>query len=190
MQSAVITLVLRQIGTRGLSTVSHPSAGLGAIKGLLRVAVSLGSCMSTGYRWRNSLVSPSRCKAKTDINITMKHHKGYFFIAFTSLNNISFFIIISSWPRSCAAGWLVIYFFPEGFETSFSPAELPETPLCRMHRARSACQLVVKGRRNGWGELQGMGNIRSILSCVVERGASAGPTELCKVSFFPMTFSN
>lgn len=42
-----------------------------------------------------------------------------------------------------------------------------------------------------------MGNIRSILSCVVERGASAGwceerfgHTELCKVSFLSFTFFN
>lgn len=39
MQSAVITLVLWQIGTRVWSTVLHPSAGFGAIKGLLRIAL-------------------------------------------------------------------------------------------------------------------------------------------------------
>lgn len=115
------------------------------------------------------VVSPSGWKAKTDINITMKHHKGYCFIAFTTVWVMFlifyYYFILASLLCSRLVGFLFLLW--RIWNLSFSPAELPETPLCRMHRARSACQLVVKGRRRGWGERRG--NISSLLSCGGQR---------------------
>lgn len=163
MQSAVITLShLRQIGTRGLSTVSHPSAELGAMKGLRGVAVSQSVCFldvfylncnvcqvpnllfwdklhehAAGLWWAGQLhvnrlqmeefpvVSPSGWKAKTDINITMKHHKGYCFIAFTTVWVMflifSYYFILASLLCSRLVGYL--FFSSEEFETCRSPPQ-------------------------------------------------------------------